>query len=105
MRNKYPVQLRWSENDEAWIAEVPDLPGCMADGETEQGAVRAVQRVIREWIAMAKQMGRAIPEPTGSNPSGKFVARVSKSLHRRLQLAAKRENVSLNQIVLERLSR
>ena len=106
MRNlKYPVNLRWSVDDGAWIAEVPDLPGCMADGRTEAAAVHAAAKVVRQWISVARKLGRAIPEPTGGEePSGKFVARVPKSLHRRLQLRAGREGVSLNQIVVGILS-
>ena len=62
---KYEVIIYWSADDNAFIAEVPELPGCMADGATRQAALKNVDMVIKEWIATAKSMGRAIPEPKG----------------------------------------
>ena len=62
---KYEVIIYWSEDDEAFIAEVPELPGCMADGKTYRGALRAVERVAKEWIETARELGREIPEPKG----------------------------------------
>ena len=62
---KYEVIIYWSREDEAFIAEVPELPGCAADGETYQQAFEGVQVVIREWIETARQLGRGIPEPKG----------------------------------------
>lgn len=62
---RYEVIIYWSDEDNAFIAEVPELPGCMADGPTYEGAVAAVQVVIREWIEMAQEMGRQVPEPKG----------------------------------------
>lgn len=102
----YAIYLRWSEEDQAWIAEVPDLPGCMADGATEADAIAAAQEAARLWIEVARADGREIPQPASdaSTASGKFVVRVPRSLHRRLQLLARRENVSLNQLVLSMLS-
>ena len=96
---KYPINLRWSADDEAWLAEVPDLPGCMADGATEEEAVREAAKAARLWVETAKRLGREIPVPTGTVASGRFVARLSKSLHRKLQLLAQKENVSLNALV------
>lgn len=61
--NRFSVNLRWSEADEAYIAEVPELPGCMADGETREEAIEAVEVVMREWIETAKELGRGIPDP------------------------------------------
>ena len=60
---KYEVILYWSEEDDAFIAEVPELPGCAADGSTYERALKNVERVIQEWIATAKEVGRPIPEP------------------------------------------
>lgn len=67
MRNnlRYEVIIYWSEPDEAFIAEVPELPGCAADGPSYQKAVAAVQVVINEWIETAKALGRPIPKPRG----------------------------------------
>jgi predicted RNase H-like HicB family nuclease len=62
---KYEVILYWSEEDQAFIAEVPELPGCMADGETYQKALANVEVVAKEWIEAAREMGRKIPEPKG----------------------------------------
>jgi predicted RNase H-like HicB family nuclease len=62
---KYEIILYWSDEDDAFIAEVPELPGCAADGSTRQEALANVEIVINEWIATAKEMGRAIPEPRG----------------------------------------
>ena len=62
---KYEVIIYWSKDDEAFIAEVPELPGCAADGSTRQAALKNVDVVIKEWIETAKSLGRAIPEPKG----------------------------------------
>lgn len=62
---KYEVILYWSEEDQAFIAEVPELPGCMADGRTYREALRNVERVAKEWIAVAQKLGRDIPHPRG----------------------------------------
>lgn len=62
---KYGVVLRWSDEDEAFIAEVPELPGCAADGETYQKALTNVEVIIKEWIETAQSLGRSIPEPRG----------------------------------------
>lgn len=62
---RYEVIIYWSADDKAFIAEVPELPGCMADGATKQAALKNVDVVIKEWIATAKSLGRPIPEPKG----------------------------------------
>ena len=62
---KYEVILYWSGEDDAYIAEVPELPGCMADGPTQLDALRNVEVVAKEWIETAQQMGRDIPQPKG----------------------------------------
>lgn len=64
-RCKYEVIIYWSDEDEAFIAEVPELAGCMADGATYQEALSNVEVVIREWLETAKELGRSIPEPKG----------------------------------------
>ena len=65
MKIKYELIIYWSEVDQAFIAEVPELPGCAADGETYQEVVQNVEVVIQEWIATAQEVGRPIPEPKG----------------------------------------
>ena len=62
---KYEVIVYWSDEDQAFIAEVPELHGCAADGQTYQKALANVQIIIKEWIETAKEEGRLIPEPKG----------------------------------------
>jgi predicted RNase H-like HicB family nuclease len=64
-RFHYEIVLYWSADDEAFIAEVPELPGCAADGDSYQGALANVEIVIREWIETARELGRPIPQPRG----------------------------------------
>jgi predicted RNase H-like HicB family nuclease len=61
---RYEINLYWSEEDQAFIAEVPDLPGCAADGETYQKALQNIEIIMQEWIETAQELGRKIPEPT-----------------------------------------
>ena len=63
--HKYEVIIYWSEEDEAFIAEVPELPGCAADGSTYAEALANVEVIINEWIDTARELGRPIPEPKG----------------------------------------
>ena len=62
---KYEIILYWSEEDNAYIAEVPELAGCMADGATAQDALHNVEQIIDEWIETAQELGRSIPAPKG----------------------------------------
>ena len=62
---KYEIILYWSHEDESYIAEVPELSGCMADGETMAEALENINVIIGEWIETAKMTGRNIPEPKG----------------------------------------
>lgn len=62
---KYEVIIYWSEIDDAFVAEVPELPGCCADGATKAKALLAVEKVAKEWIETAKEIGRDIPQPRG----------------------------------------
>lgn len=63
--HKYEVIIYWSQEDGAFIAEVPELPGCAAHGETPEGALASCQEGIALWLDTAKQAGRPIPEPKG----------------------------------------
>lgn len=65
MMSKYEMILFWSEEDLAFIVEVPELPGCMADGATRQEAIQNAEKIIQEWIETAKKLGRSIPKPKG----------------------------------------
>ncbi len=62
---KYEVIIYWSEADDAFIAEVPELPGCMADGASYQEVINNVEQIIQEWIDTAKELGHPISEPKG----------------------------------------
>ena len=63
--SKYEIIIYWSNEDNAFIAEVPELPGCMADGETYQQALANAEVVIKEWIETASELGRPVPNPRG----------------------------------------
>lgn len=63
--SKYELIIYWSKEDDAFIVEAPELPGCMADGATYEEAVANAQTAIREWVETAKAIGRPIPQPKG----------------------------------------
>jgi predicted RNase H-like HicB family nuclease len=65
MKSKYEIIMYWSDEDSAFIAEVPELAGCMADGLTYQEAVKNAEVAIQEWIETARELGRPIPQPKG----------------------------------------
>jgi predicted RNase H-like HicB family nuclease len=62
---KYEIIIYWSKDDNAYIAEVPELPGCMADGQSYGEVIQNVEVIINEWIETAKSLNRIIPEPKG----------------------------------------
>lgn len=80
-----------------YLATVPELPGCMSDGETRAEAIENAQDAIESWIEASEELGRVVPEPGMS--SGKWVQRVPKSLHMTLKQVAETEGVSLNAYV------
>ena len=63
--HKYELIILWSQEDGSYVVEVPELPGCMADGPTYEKAIRNAETVISEWIETARNLGREIPEPKG----------------------------------------
>ena len=65
MESKYEIIIFWSEEDDAYVAEVPELAGCMGDGKTYQEALANTERIIQEWIDTATELGRPIPQPKG----------------------------------------
>ena len=65
MNKRYEIIIYWSSEDNAFLAEVPELPGCMADGETYQKALSNAETVIEEWLETALKLGRPIPAPRG----------------------------------------
>lgn len=89
----------------AWFVRVKELPGCMSQAETPQEALRMIEDALRLWLKVSLEDGDAIPEPRLEEEySGKFVARVPKSLHRKLVESAEQEGVSLNQYVTTALA-
>jgi predicted RNase H-like HicB family nuclease len=62
---KYETIIYWSADDEAFVAELPELPGCAADGRTPAEALANVEVIAREWIETARELGRPVPEPRG----------------------------------------
>jgi predicted RNase H-like HicB family nuclease len=65
MTNRYELIVYWSKDDNSFVVEVPELPGCMADGQTYAEAVKNAEEIIDEWIETARKLGRPIPEPRG----------------------------------------
>ena len=94
----YPVEIRPLTLGEGggWLAMFPDLPGCMGDGETPEAAIADGYCAAQSWLAVAEKSGDPIPKPGMGGESGRFVARVPKSLHNRLVARAKQEGVSMN---------
>ena len=93
------------EDGGGFLITFPDLPGCMADGESMEETIANGREAFVAWISAVADMGRPVPKPTAKpveliEASGKFVARLPKSLHARLAARAKKEGVSLNTLVL-----
>jgi predicted RNase H-like HicB family nuclease len=65
LRGTYEMIIYWSDADQAYLVEVPELPGCMADGSTYQEAINNAEGIVDEWLETARELGRAIPEPRG----------------------------------------
>ena len=63
MKSRYEITIYWSAEDQGYIAAVPDLPGCMADGASYREALEAAERAIELWLQTAKEIGREIPKP------------------------------------------
>ena len=65
MKSRYEIIIYWGAEDRSYIAEVPELPGCMADGKTYQEALSNVEIIIQEWIETAIELKRQVPQPKG----------------------------------------
>ena len=63
--HKYEIILYWSDEDQVFVAEVPELPGCMAQGDSHESALRNVNEAVQLWIDAAKEFGDTVPEPKG----------------------------------------
>ncbi len=95
----YRLEVYVDPEDGSWVAEAPDLPGCVAAGTTYSEAVERVADAIEAWIAAARADGGPVPQPSIDDDeySGRFLLRLPKGLHRQLARQARRERVSLNQ--------
>ncbi len=95
---KYPIEIL--EDDDAYVASIPDLPGCVAYGDTVQQALDSLRTVRRLWLEGRLEAGLSIPEPAELDEySGKFVLRITRGLHKALQRESRRQGVSLNQYI------
>jgi antitoxin HicB len=106
---RYPLTVRplAAEDGGGWLAEFPDLPGCMADGDTPEEALREADDALRSWIKTAKAHGDRLPPPSRSalgDFSGRWLIRAPRSLHRRLAEYAKNEGGSLNSMTVTLLA-
>ena len=94
----YRLEVYRDPEDGSWVAEVPDLPGCIAGGTTIDEAVEMAADAIDAWVEAAAATGRAVPSPRAVNEelSGRFVLRISRRLHAQLARLARTDGVSLN---------
>lgn len=97
---EYPFEMRplTPEEGGGWLITFPELPGCMSDGETPAEALANGADAVAAWIDAMLASGREIPAP-GEPASGKFIARIPRSMHARLTARAKQEGVSMNALV------
>lgn len=102
----YPVDADTPEVE--WVAEVPDLPGCVGSGDTPEEAIAMARDAQKGWIDFALKNGKAVPEPSYISDeqfSGKFTLRLPKTMHKDLVNGAEEEGVSLNQYLLFLISK
>ncbi|MHB8172437.1 MAG: toxin-antitoxin system HicB family antitoxin [Thermincolia bacterium] len=102
---KYSVKLApiSDEDGGGWLAEIPELKGCMSDGETPEEALKNIEEAKLAWISTALKRDQTIPSPDSNDNdeySGKFTLRLPKFLHKELSLAAQKDDISLNQYIL-----
>ncbi len=102
----YPIHILPlpEEDGGGYLATFPDLPGCMADGETAEEAMQEATDAAESWLLTAEEFGDPIPAPGSGGESGRFVTRVPKSLHAKLAARAAQEGVSMNTLVVSILS-
>lgn len=99
---EYPLELRPLSADEGggWLATFPDLPGCMADGETPEEAIADARGAFACWMGAQIEDGREVPKPGGGGESGRFVVRTPRGLHARIAARAAQEGVSMNTLLV-----
>lgn len=102
---KYAIVVAYSEEDNGYIATVPELPDCSAFGDTEEEAMKEVKVAASLWLDAATKAGKPIPEPIVEKTfKARYPLRIPEDLRRRLELEAKRKGVSLNQLILQRIA-
>lgn len=105
-RSKYLINIFWSEEDQCYVAEVPELTGCATHGDSIEEAARHAMDAIETWIEGAKAAKLEIPKPLSLKEfSGKFILRTSPELHRFIAFKALRLNASINSTVIELIKR
>ena len=103
---KYRVDIFWSEEDQAYVVRVPELPGCVTDGETFEEAAKNAGEVIELYLESLKSRGLAIPTPMAERKfSGKIPLRIEPTLHRDLMIKAEIEGESLNKFIEKNLKK
>lgn len=100
----YLIRTFWSEEDQCYIAEVPELKGCSGLGKTPEKAIREARRSMENWLRVAKQEGLPIPTPIGAKRSRRLNLRLPEEVVSEVKRAAKERQMSLNQYVLWRLA-
>lgn len=100
----YRIELIPDKEDGGFAALIPDLPGCISQGDTEEQALKMIEEAKVAWITATLKSGRPVPVPR-DRYSGKLNIRIPKTLHRELTIEAEREGVSLNQEIIVALER
>jgi predicted RNase H-like HicB family nuclease len=100
----YQLVVYWSDEDRAYLAEAPELPGCVTHGRTEAEALKKGRDAIVSWLEAAEEFEAPVPTPT-RDFTGQFVVRIGKTLHRDLVKKAEVDHLSLNQLVQSILRR
>ncbi len=99
MKLPYTIELR-NDAEDGWFVRVKELPGCMSQGDSAEEALAMIQEAMQDWIEVALEDGKPIPEPVEEDEySGKFIVRTPRWLHRRLVKEAEAQGISLNQYV------
>lgn len=103
---KYKVDISWSDEDRCYVARVPELPGCMTDGETLEEAALHAQDAIQSYLESLDEQGKPLPKPIASKRfSGKIPLRIDPELHRDLAIRAHAGGESLNKFIEKKLKK
>ncbi len=103
-RIDYLIRTFWSDEDQCYIAEVPELKGCSGMGLSPEKAIREAGKSIESWLKVAKQEGVVIPQPVGAKHSSRLNLRLPEEIVDQVKRAAKERQMSLNQYVMWRLA-